>query len=455
MRDIDRALADAASSGRDAARPVPAAQIRRVGARMRRIRAATAATLSAAAVAGVIGLVATTTSTDALPDFADTTAPSESPTVPSESPTAPTSQTTTSPAAGPILAGRMLSAQIIEELNAGSDFQSAWVGDDGASDALCVPTVGGAPVETQHVRFAMVGSATTALDQWGETFASPAEAAARLAEVRAFFGDCAEQMGDQVDLFWAFTLDGVGDAGFIAVMQQPFSPDEQTYVVVRAAHTGRVVTWIVSTGLGQDFNSRPAVAAVDPAVDLVCEPAGGACAGSPVLTQTYPDADDEVVAGLLRVDDVNTALDGRWRANAGLEPDTNAPNVICSAATLVDAGGTDPAARGFFDEDDLAEPQITEVVETRATFESADTATEYVAAEISAWDSCPGGAVEPVRIGTSAPAWRIQFGDHQQYYGFLESGPHVALVEWRALDVDDSVFGALLDVAAERLAELG
>lgn len=455
MRDIDRALADAASSGRDAARPVPAAQIRRVGARMRRIRAATAATLSAAGVAGVIGLVATTTSTDALPDYADTTAPSESPTVPSESPTAPTSQTTTSPAAGPILAGRMLSAQIIEELNAGSDFQSAWVADDGASDALCVPTVGGAPVETQHVRFVMERSATTALDQWGETFASPAEAAARLAEVRAFFGDCAEQMGGQVDLFWAFTLDGVGDAGFLAVLQQPFSADEQSYVVARAAHTGRVVTWIVSTGLGQDFNSRPPVESLAPAVDLVCESAGGACAGDPVLTQTYPDADDEVVAGLLRVDDVNTALDGRWRANAGLEPDTNAPNVICSAATLVDAGGTDTAARGFFDEDDLAEPQITEVVETRATFESADAATEYVAAEISAWDSCPGGAVEPVRIGTSAPAWRIQFGDHQQYYGFLQSGPHVALVEWRALDVDDSVFGALLDVAAERLSELG
>jgi len=74
----------------------------------------------------------------------------------------------------------------------------------------------------------MERSATTALDQWGETFASPAEAAARLAEVRAFFGDCAEQMGGQVDLFWAFTLDGVGDAGFLAVMQQPFSADEQS-----------------------------------------------------------------------------------------------------------------------------------------------------------------------------------------------------------------------------------
>ena len=147
MRDLDRVLADAASSGRDAARPVAPAQIRRVGSHMRRIRAATAGTLSAAAVAGVVGLVMTTTSTDALPDFADTTAPTESasPTVPpsrSESPTPPTT-TTPTPPAEPVFAGRMLSAQIIEELNAGSVFQSAWVADDGASDALCVPTVGG------------------------------------------------------------------------------------------------------------------------------------------------------------------------------------------------------------------------------------------------------------------------------------------------------------------------
>ncbi|MEJ7726090.1 MAG: hypothetical protein WKH47_03625 [Actinomycetes bacterium] len=416
MPDLDRVLADAASSGRDAARPVAAAQIRRVGAHMRRIRAATAGILSAAAVAGVVGLVMTTTSTDALPDFADTTAPTESasPTVPPSPSESSTPPTTTTPAE-PIFTGRMLSAQIIEELNAGSVFQSAWVADDGASDALCVPTVGGAPVETQHVRFVMERSATTALDQWGETFASPAEAAARLAEVRAFFGDCAEQMGDHVDLFWAFTLDGVGDAGFLAVMQQPFSADEQSYVVARAAHTGRVVTWIVSTTLGQDFNSRPAVESLAPAVDLVCGSAGGACAGDPVLTQTYPDADDDVVAGLLTVEDVNASLDGRWRANAGLEPETNAPNFVCSAATLVDAGGTDLATRGFFDEDDPSEPQVTGVGETRATFGSTDAATGYVAAEINAWDSCAGGGVEPVRIGTSAPAWRIDFGDHQQY----------------------------------------
>lgn len=309
MRDIDRALADAAGSGQDAARPVPAAQIRRVGARMRRIRAATAATLSAAAVAGVIGIVSTTTSTEAIPDVADTTTPSESPTTPTESPSEPTPSlttpsstppTTTPPPPPPptelplepILAGNLLG---VDDMSVPESTSWTWVEQPGPVPR-CTPAATGG-IETQTVRLEVLENVEYVVFQGAEAYATSVQAGDRLQELRDSVGRCAEG-SEEVDLFAAFTLTGVGDAGFVVETHEPDegllelppggSPDISLYATTRFAQTGRVVTWTVRTVGKNEYLSYPEVGDLGIAVDRLCVPAGGTCTGTAGLTITYP-----------------------------------------------------------------------------------------------------------------------------------------------------------------------
>ena len=311
MSDFDGDLANAARSGRDAARPAPAADIRRVGARMRRIRTATAATLSAAAIAGVIGIVSTTTSTEAIPDVADTTTPSESPTTPAQSPTAPpgspspstpTPTSTTPPPpppttpVEPVLEGNLLRASDLDPLPSG-DGVWQWVELDGAVPR-CTPEVSAAAVETAAVRYGVVERQVYMTIQRAEAYATAVDAAARLAELRAGIGQCAEQAAD-VNLFAAFTLSGVGDGGFIVETVEPEeglldlpldgTPDSSLFATTRFAQTGRVVTWTAWTVSKAEYLSYPEVAELAAAVDRLCGPADGACTGDDAaLTITYP-----------------------------------------------------------------------------------------------------------------------------------------------------------------------
>jgi len=443
MRDLDEMLQTAARAGRDAARPAGPADIRRVGAHMRRVRAASTATLAAVAVTGVVVLVQTSTSPAAAPDYAGR-------------PTA-TSSSTTGPDGNPVgilpVEDHLLTTETIQA-EYGAAGTLTWSTGAEEYPSSCRPTGSDAATATAEQQFT-ADVEPSVVHQTAETYETQAEATTRLADLRAFYGQCATDL-DPVDLFLAFTIEGVGDGGFVVVMTEPDpSPDLEQYVVVRAAQTGPAVTWLVQGYLGNEYHGRPAMEVLTPAVDLLCAPLESACAADPVLTQTYPDADGEVVPGLLTVQDVNTYLDGRWRAKAGLEPDPGSPGVACSVAAFLDAGGTGLTSRGFFDEDDETLPQVTELTETRASFGSIAAAVDYVGQQLVAFAACEGGAVEPLEVGTGLPGWRIDFGDSQLYVGFPRWGAHVAFVEWRTLALDDASFGELFDAAAGRLSELG
>jgi len=62
--------------------------------------------------------------------------------------------------------------------------------------------------------------------------------------------------------------------------------------------------------------------------------------------------------------------------------------------------------------------------------------------------------VHPEQLAAGAPRWRVDFGDHQEYYGFAQVGAHVGLVEWNSYEIDDATFQRLVDLAATRLTEL-
>jgi hypothetical protein len=276
----------------------------------------TAATISTASLIAVVVLVTTAGIPNAAPDYVQTPTPTPSMSTtstpaPSAPPTTnpPTTPPTSAPAQPPILGGLLLTVDDVAEQTTGGALGYTWVSDDGASDAQCAPDVGVAATETEHVRYV---ARRLGFDQWAEAFPTTSAATERLADIRAFFGDCAEQAGDEVDLFEAYTLSGVGDAGFVAVMKQPLNVDEQLYLELSASATGRVVTWVISTGPGQDYSRVPSARQISTAVDRLCVAAEGECSGDPVLNQTYPEDVAGLTAGLLTTDDVGGVLSGEW-----------------------------------------------------------------------------------------------------------------------------------------------
>src|SRR5688572_22290256 len=126
MRDLDAIFGAAAEAGRQGAAPLPPAQIRGIGDRVRRVRAATTATLSVAVVVAVVVAVTTAGVPNAAPQYIDGPAPTETSAVATPPSTPPTTSTTITdpPAVDPpagILAGSLLQLGDLRPIG------SAWV----------------------------------------------------------------------------------------------------------------------------------------------------------------------------------------------------------------------------------------------------------------------------------------------------------------------------------------
>lgn len=314
MHDLDRLLQQAAADGRQAARPLSAGDVRGIGATMRRVRSLAGTSVAALTLAGAVLLATTVSAPDAtLPARPETSLPgptspvptsteedspppatSPTPPPPTPSPTQPT--TSSPPPAEPILAGNLLGAEDLEPV-IGIGGTRTWVESALPPLPRCTPELAETAMETGEVSFVLTDSVNI-LVQRAEAYDSADDAAARLADLRAAIGRCAEE-SDDVDMLYAFTLTGVGDAGFIVDSREPedgvvLDPsvdpygDVQLHATTRFAQTGRVVTWTVQTVLKGEYLNYPEVGDLGTAVDQLCEPADGSCRGDAGLTITFP-----------------------------------------------------------------------------------------------------------------------------------------------------------------------
>lgn len=319
MHDLDRIFREAAEAGRQAATPLPAGRVRGVAARVRQVRAAVTGTVSVAVVLAVVVLVTTAGVPNTSPEYVETPTSTQpttprTPTIPPTSQTIPTSTPpTTEPPPAPILDGRLLTEAEVAAHSPRLSDDLGWEPDvEGETDATCRPEEAPGALERGHTRFIVEETALLALDQWVEVFATTTEATDRIAALRTFYGSCAEAQGDQVDLIQAFTMRGVGDLGFIVVMEEPLDEIAGLYVEVRAASTGRVVTWTAGTSAGQDYNGMPDPEAIVDAVERFCEVSGGSCATTPVLDETYPRDVVGLTAGVLMAYEVAGVFGDGW-----------------------------------------------------------------------------------------------------------------------------------------------
>jgi len=173
-----------------------------------------------------------------------------------------------------------------------------WVEEPGPLPR-CTPVAESAAgaLEVATLRFEVAENAIYIVHQGAEAYDTVEQAAERLQELRELVGRCATER-EEVDLFAAFTLTGVGDEGFIVETNEPdeelvglpvgATPDAVLYATTRFAQTGRVVTWTVWTVGKAEYLSYPEVAELATAVDRLCGPAGGSCTGEAGLTISYP-----------------------------------------------------------------------------------------------------------------------------------------------------------------------